>query len=113
MLKELQEIAEEHENLNQFKNNSLTSIKQNNKENKDNKKEIISSSFSTNNSLKIIAVLEVEVKGKKLKLKIPENCKPEEIINEFIQNNKLSSKSFQPLLIKVQKMIEECKKFIY
>ena len=84
MLKELEEIAEEHESLSQKKSSS-----------------------------KVIAILEVEVKGKKLQLNLLQNTSSEVLVQEFIRNNKLSQKSFQPLLLKVNKMLEDCKNIPY
>jgi hypothetical protein len=87
MLQELEEIAREHEGGSSRK----------------------SPSSSMNSSSRIVGVLEVEAKGKKLKLNLRRNVSPENLVSKFLSKNKLPEKFYNPLLVKVQMMLENGK----
>jgi hypothetical protein len=57
-------------------------------------------------SSRIVGVLEVDAKGKKLKLNLRRNVSPEDLVSKFLSKHKLPQKFFNPLMGKVQLMLE-------
>jgi hypothetical protein len=87
MLQELEEIAEEHEE------SSPSSA--------------LSPSSSSASRKRIVGILEVEAKGKTLKLKIRKGVRAEDLVHKFLNENNLPQKFTQPLLLKVLKMLQD------